>query len=137
MRKEFKSISIEMSYTKTMRNCQVEVTRKAELELSTETTFTAISHFLEDFKKVLQGYKHCMKAATYCNVYLSVGQYDKTESIDTMTQTSFDGWKFEGVPSCDDEGLYLSPDERYTNECHDIYLDFGEPLLEQLAQAHI
>lgn len=137
MRKEFKHISVDMTYTKTMQNGKVDVTHTAELECSVETTFNAISHFLEDFKKVLQGYKHCMKTATYCKVCLSVGQYDKAESVDTLTQTAFDSWTFEGVPSCDDEGLYLSPDVRYTDECHDIYLAFDESLLEQLAQARI
>ena len=137
MRNEFKSIEITISYTKTKRNTQVEVRHNAELEYSLETTFAAIERFLEDFKTVLSGYKHCMKTTTYCKVYLSVATYDQAQSPVTLHQTGFDGWKFEDVPCVDDEGLYLSPDVRYTNEQHDMYIAFAEPILSQLAQASV
>lgn len=137
MRNEFKSIEITITYTKTNRNTEVEVKHKAELEYSLETRFSSIERFLEDFKKVLNGYKHCMKNATYCQVYLSVATYDHAQGPATLQQTSFDGWKFEDVPSVDDEGLYLSPDVRYTNEQHDMFIAFAEPILSQLAQASI
>ena len=137
MRNEFKTIEITITYTKTNHNTEVEVKHKAELEYSLETTFASIERFLEDFKKVLNGYKHCMKNATYCQVYLSVATYDHAQSYESLHQTSFDGWKFEDVPSVDDEGLYLAPDVRYTNEQHDMFIAFAEPILSQLAQASI
>lgn len=137
MRNEFKSIEITITYTKTNRNTKVNVSLTAALEYSLETKFADIERFLEDFKKVLNGYKHCMKTATYCAVYLSIATYDQAQHYTTMQQNSFDGWKFEDVPSVDDEGLYLSPDVRYTNEQHDMFITFAEPILSQLAQANI
>ena len=137
MRNEFKVIEISISYAENKGNTRVDVCRKAELEYSLETKFAAIERFLEDFQSVLCSYKHCMKASTYCKVYLSIATYDHAQSPTTLHQTSFDGWKFEDVPSVDDEGLYLSPDVRYTDEQHDIYIAFAEPILNQLAQASI
>ena len=137
MRNEFKIIELSISYTESKGNAKVDVCRKAELELSTETTFAGISQFQKDIQSVLNSYKHCMKAATYCKVYLSIATYDQAQNPTTLHQTSFDGWKFEDVPSVDDEGLYLSPDVRYTNEQHDIYIAFAEPIIDQLAQASI
>lgn len=137
MRNEFKVIELSISYTESKGNTKVDVCRKAELEYSLETTFAGIAHFLEDFQSVLNSYKHCMKAATYCKIYLSIATYDQARSPLTLHQTGFDGWKFEGVPCANDEGLYLTPDVRYTNEQHDIYIAFAEPILDQLAQASI
>ena len=137
MRSEFKVIEISIAYAESKGNTKVDICRKAELELSTETTFAGIANFQKDFLSVLNSYKHCMKAATYCKVYLSIASYEQAQSPTTLHQTGFDGWKFEGVPSIDDEGLYLSPDVRYTDEQHDIYIAFAEPTLDQLAQSHI
>lgn len=137
MRNEFKSIEISIEYTKTKRNCQVDVKQKAEVEFGINTVFASVEHFLRDFNKVLNGYKHCAESNTYCKVYLSVATYDQAGNYKTMKQTSFRGWYFDGVPSMDDEGLYLSPDTKYTEESHDIYIVFAESLLKQLAQANI
>lgn len=137
MRNEFKVIELSIFYSESRRNTKVDVYRKAELEYSLETKFAAIEQFLTDFQSVLNSYKHCMKAATYCKVYLSVATYDHAQEHTTLHQTGFDGWEFEGVPNVDDEGLYLTPDVHYTNEQHDIYIAFAEPILNQLAQASI
>lgn len=137
MRNECKVIDISIAYTESKGNTKVDVCRRAELELSKETTFADIARFQKDFLSVLNSYKHCMKAATYCKVYLSGASYEQAQNPTTLHQIGFDGWKFEGVPSIDDEGLYLSPDVRYTDEQHDIYIAFAEPTLERLAQASI
>lgn len=136
--KEFKSINIEISYTKWSRNTEVSVTRKASVDFGTETTFAAIEGFLEDVKKVIQGYRFCAKNGLYCKVYLSSSVYGCGNKAEDLKQHSFDGWKFEGNPmDGDTDGLYLSPDLQYTPAEHDIYIDFSESLLSQLAGAHI
>ena len=134
--KEFKNIDIAISYTKHSKNAEVSVRRKAEVSFGADTAFSGIEGFLEDFKKVIQGYKYCVNNGIRCEVYLSSAIYDHPGSGELKSR-SFNGWQFEGVPSCEDEGLYLSPDVRYTSECHDIYIDFSKPLLSQLAEAHI
>lgn len=134
--KEMKNISCEISYEVSTENRVVRVLQKAHLCFGTETQFHALQKFLRDMDMVIQEYKKCAENIIPCNVYLSVATYYKPEDRDLETQ-SFDGWHFEGVPSSDDEGLYLSPDVRYTNETHDIYIDFSKPLIDQLAEAHI
>ena len=138
MEKEFKSIGIEISYTSHSKNTEVTVHRKADISFGTETTFARIEGFLEDFKKIVQCYKYCAKNAVFCKVYLSCAVYDMPDSIETLKSRSFICWQFEGVPQDGDaDGMYLSPDPRYTSQEHDIYIDFSESLLSQLAAAHI
>lgn len=137
MNKEYKSVHIRISYTKYSRNSEVSVTRKAGVTFGTETTFAQIEGFLGDFKKVVQGYKYCAKNGSFCEVYLSVSTYTGGDAASQLKQLSFNGWKFEGTPDYECEGLYLSPDTQYTSEEHDIWIDFSEPLLSQLAEANI
>ena len=76
-----------------------------------------------------------MKDGLSCTVELSVATYERAEELKTL---SYDRWVFEDVPSEGNiDGLYLSPDVRYTPQEHDIYIDLNEDLLSQLAQAHI
>lgn len=137
MRNEFKAIEISIEYTKTKRNCQVDIKQKAEVEFGINTSFASIERFIDDFNNVLSAYKHCAGSSTYCKVYLSVATYDQAGNYKTMRQNSFKGWYFNGIPSADDEGLYLSPDIKYTEESHDIYIAFDQSLMNQLAQANI
>lgn len=138
MNREFKSINIEISYETRSKNAKITVERKAQVDFGTETNFEQIAKFLEDAKKVVQGYKYCAKSGTFCKVYLSSVIYDCGEGLERLKSRSFNGWKFEGNPMDGDaDGLYLSADLRYTPEEHDIYIDFSEPLLSQLAGAHI
>lgn len=139
MRNEFKQIAITIGFTKAKRNTEIKVTRCAELEYSIETTFESIERFLEDFKKVLKMYKNCAKEGTFCSVYLSVSTFQVTRNSEFITQTNFDGWKYEGNPNldADENGLYLSPDLKYTEAERDIFIDFSESIISQLAQAHI
>lgn len=137
MRNEFKAIEISIEYTNTKRNCQADIKQKAEVEFGVNTVFASIERFMDDFNKVLSAYKHCAESNTYCKVYLSVAAYDQAGNYQTTRQNSFRGWFFEGTPNADDEGLYLSPDIKYTEESHDIYIAFDKSLLNQLAQANI
>lgn len=137
MNKEYKSVSIRISYTKFGRNTEVSVTRKADVKFGTETTFAQIADFLEDFKKVIQGFKYCAKNGSFCKVYLSVSTYTGGDEASQLKQHSFNGWKFEDTPDYECEGLYLSPDTQYTSEDHDIWIDFSEPLISQLSEAGI
>lgn len=137
MNMDFKSVKIRISYTKDSRNSEVSVTRKAGVTFGTETTFAQIEGFLEDFKKVIQGYKYCAKNRIFCEVYLSVSTHNGGDGTSQPQQHSFNGWKFEETPDYECEGMYLRPDFRYTSEEHDIWIDFSESLLSQLSEANI
>ena len=138
MNKEFKSVEIEIRYEVARKNGKVTVERNARVDLGVETGFAQISGFLEDAKKVIQGYKYCVKNGVFCKVYLSSAIYDRIDGPGSLTTRTFNGWQFEGVPMDGDiEGLYLSPDLQYTPEEHDVYIDFSKTLLSQLAEAHI
>ncbi len=138
MEKEFKSIDIEITYEAVSKNTKVTVERKASVNFGAETTFAQIAGFLEDVKKVIQGYKYCVRNECFCKVYLSSAVYDRIDGPGSLKSRTFNGWKFEGVPmGGDGEGLYLSPDLQYTPEEYDIYIDFSKSLLSQLSEAHI
>lgn len=138
MSKEFKCVEIDISYKKIGKNVEVAVERKASINFGVETTFADMNGFLDDVKKVIQGYKYCVKNGVFCRVYLSSAVYERVDGPEYLKSQSFNGWRFEGVPEDGDaEGLYLSPDPKYTNEEHDIYIDLFKPLLSQLAEAHI
>lgn len=143
MQKEFKSIRIEITYTKHTEVSQVDVRRNACIEFGVDTTFSDMDKFFKNFKRVISAYKHCAKIGTFCKVYLSISNWERaslpTDTVEgNLKQLSFRGWYFEDVPMAGDvEGLHLNPDTRYTEEQHDIYIDFAEPLLRQLAQANI
>lgn len=138
MNKEFKSIQIEVTYKVIGKNTEVAVDRKAQVDFGVETSFAQIADFLEDAKKVIQGYKYCVKNGIFCTVYLSRAIYDRVDGPERLKSRCFNGWKFEGVPMAGDlDGLYLSPDLQYTPEEHDIYIDFSKSLLSQFAEARI
>lgn len=138
MHKEYKHVEMELSYKVYRKNVKVTVERKAGVEFGAETDFAQIAEFLKDVKKVIQGFKYCAKNGVFCKVYLSSAIYDVVDGPESLKSRSFNGWQFEDVPmSGDGEGMYLSPDTRYTVESHDIWIDFAQPLLGQLAQAHI
>lgn len=136
MDKEFKSVDIEIFYENVRKNMKVNVQRSARVNFGTETSFAQVEEFLEEFQKVIQCLKYCVRNAVFCKVYLSSAVYERSGTADTLKSISFNGWKFEGIPS-EVDGMYLSPDLQYTSEEHDIWIDFTQPLLSQLAEAHI
>lgn len=130
---EIQVIKITLDYRRIAHCSEVHVFnthREAKMEYSLETKSTDIEHFLEDFGKVVEGYKFCAKHTIACRVCLFVTTYDQGREI------GFDDWYFNGVPSIDDEGLRLSFDALHANGL-DIYIAFAEPILSQLEQANV
>lgn len=136
MKSDCKDVSIEISYAIYKRNFKIKVKQTARVEFSADTKFFHVKCFIEDFQRVIKQYKYCVNNALYCKIYLSCGVYESVGDGKNINSRSFDGWQFDGIPE-DAEGLHLNPDARYTDECHDIYIDFAEPLLGQLAEAYI
>lgn len=134
MRSECKVVVLRISYEKHEKNCTVTVARGASVDFGMVTTFEDVADFLQDWKKCMAGYRYCLKNSLWFKADLSVGLWERQNG--ELVQCGYDRWQFDGIPE-DAEGLHLNPDERYTDECHDIYIDFAEPLLEQLAEANI
>ena len=129
-RNEFRHIEACINYSIVGRNTKSDFLTTAALELSVETKFSDIQRFLGDLKDILNVHKACASNGTYCHVYLSDSIYEQDN--ETVHSKSFDAWKFDGIPSLDDEGLYLSPDTKYTEETRDMYISYDLPLLDQL-----
>lgn len=134
MRSECKVVALRISYEKHERNCTVTVARGASIDFGMITKFEDVADFLQDWEKCMAGYRYCLKNALLCKIDLSVGLYERQNG--ELVQCGYDRWWFDGIPE-DAEGLHLIPDERYTDECHDIYITFAEPLLGELAEANI
>lgn len=131
-RNEFRHIEACINYSVVGRNTKSDFLTTATLELGIETKFSDIQRFLGDLKDILNVHKACANNGTYCHVYVSDAVYSCAQNPETMHNESFDGWKFDGIPSLEDEGLYLSPDTRYTEETRDMYIAYDLPLLDQL-----
>ena len=127
---EYKAVGMTIEYSYRNSKSQVLIKHEANIYFGSGTPFSDISEFLHDVNRILTAYKACIKNCIYCKVNL-----DAYRAPD-VNLDCFDAWSFEGIPE-DKEGLYLSPDTRYTDMAHDIYIDFSQLLLEQLAEAHI
>lgn len=136
MANKVKCVSFEIRYTQSNNSCEVKIRKTAKLELGATTTFASIAAFLADWEKCMASYRHCSKKSIFCEAYLSVGIY-ATQIDGQFTSESFNGWEFADIPEYECDGFYLQPDVRYTNEEHDIWINFSLPLLDQLAEAKI
>lgn len=120
-----KVITFEIQYNVTRRNCRVDVHRKAELTIDWEMKIKSFYEFLKDLRPVLHCYEWCARMGEFCKFELSIGQY--SEKNGCVTTEHFDHWVFEGI-AVDENGLLLTPDERYTDEHRGIWIDLTCPL---------
>lgn len=89
-----------------------------------------LADFLDGLQEVAKVYKRCIREELWCEIELSVGEYDVFGSDCCWTQTKYDRWTYMGYPANDDGfrtddntiNIYLSPDTKYTNEQHDILI---------------
>ena len=136
-----KNISLSIKYDWNNKHLIGHAEKYADLDFDVETTFSDVNEFMEDCKEIVKIYKKCAKNGTFCSVYLSCSEYEITPDPDTLVpipeSKKFNGWLFEDIPDADCEGLYLSPDLKYTPKEKDIYIEFKKPLIQQLAEAGI
>lgn len=129
-----KVITFEIHYHVTRRNCYVDVLRKAELTIDWDMKLNSIFKFLKDLRPVLHCYKRCARMGEFCKFELSIGQY--TQEDGRVTTKHFDHWVFEGVAE-DETGIYLTPNEKYTEAERDIWIDLTRPLHTVLRELDI
>ena len=103
------------------------VRKTASLRLDDNTEFSSIIEFLDDVKKI---WKMCVKpygtASEFRSLEVCEAVYDREED-DRLHTVSFDRWHTrygEGdfVTDKDEPGVYLVPDEKYTESGRDMFI---------------
>lgn len=87
-----------------------------------------LADFLDGLQEMVKVYKRCIREELWCEIELSVAEYNVTDS--DWIQTKYDRWTYMGYPANDDGfrtddntiNIYLSPDTKYTNEHRDILI---------------
>ena len=95
----------------------------AKLTLEDDTDKSDIINFADVIRNI---YSEAIKATkrgdyidfTVIRAVYDLSQWEITHRVDT---TSFDLWNFNGYNESI-EGIYLSPDKRYTDSTHDLWL---------------
>lgn len=116
-----KSLSFELEYTKYSKSGTREIKIKKDLNIGDETTFAEVSEWLAALKSAVAEAVRVTKSGNTFIFQLSRGTYDNWHSDKPLLQKSFDCWNTYGTEQ-DEEGVYLSPDTRYTCETWDLYL---------------
>lgn len=112
----------------------IKIEKKASLEMGVDTKFQDIIQFEADVKKILNAIKKAYKRGDYINVDICAANYQTTYHEDgsfTNEQLTFDRWFYEGLQDNED-GLHMEADARYTEEWHDLWLDYKGRVIESL-----
>ena len=129
-----KSYHFEIKTEKKTKNGKTMIEKTADYQICGNDLDSFCLEWLADFLDGLQGiinvYKRCIREELWCEIELSVGEYDVFGSDCCWTQTKYDRWTYMGYPANDDGfrtddntiNIYLSPDTKYTDEHHDILI---------------
>ena len=118
----------------------------------TGMSIEAVVDFQEKANALLQEVKELLSDGTFVKVcltksaYENVPEYETYDELGTHKNTlyplQFECWTFEdNCLDCDPEeegaGLYLRPDEQYTEAHWDMILYWGQDILKSLKEAHL
>lgn len=118
-----KSFELKLKVDEIRRHEAIERRYEAEIKLTDETSFSEIVEFMEEVKKIWKKGMNAIKAGLYMELEITESTYDNWLSPDkNLIQKSFNRWVSAPTQEQDDEGIYLRPDTRYTDECRDMYL---------------
>lgn len=119
-----KIYTLKLNYAEVKKGLKVDVTRTACMNAGdTYFTLSDIAAFLDDIRKIYRDVKRLAEVAHPIEVELTVAEYRRATG-GQLQDKNFDCWTYLGT--AEKEGIHLNPDTRYTNECHDIWLDFGK-----------
>ena len=116
-----KSLDFSLEYTKYTKSGKREIKLEKSVHIDDDTTFSDVSEWLAALKSAVAEAMRVTKSGNTFFFSLSRGTYDNWHSDKPLVQKSFDCWNTCGTTQ-DDEGVYLSPDTRYTEEHWDLYL---------------
>lgn len=98
------------------------VETNAEINISDRTSFAELVEFGDNIKKTWRKAMRAIKAGSSVELEITESTYDNWCDPDKpLVQTSFNRW-FCTEEGQNDEGIYLRPDERYTESFRDMYL---------------
>ena len=113
---------VNLSYQSVKRGIKVDTMRSAVLNTGGEYfQLSDISEFLEDIKKIYTDVKRLAKNGQWIEVEIYVSDYEDEKNYIVR---NFDRWTYYGIAEA--EGIHLDADTKYTNECHDMWLDFAK-----------
>jgi len=128
-----KSYDFEIKAEKKTKNGKTMIEKTANYQICGNDLdsfcLESLADFLDGLQEIVKVYKRCIREELWCEIELSVAEYNVTES-DWWIQTKHDRWTYMGYPANDDGfrtddntiNIYLSPDTKYTNEQHDILI---------------
>lgn len=130
----FKSIDMELVITRRAKGEEHKSKYTARIKLEHETLISDIADFVEDTKKI---WNKAMDAAKHWeNVSdIDVEVIEAVYERDPWTQVSFNRWYLRNMGDIctekGEEGIYLVPDTRYTEENRDMSI--GRDILRDMA----
>lgn len=128
-----KSYNFEIKAEKKIKNGRTMIEKTANYQICGNDLdnfcLESLADFLDGLQEIVKAYKRCIREELWCEIELSVAEYNVTES-DWWIQTKYDRWTYMGYPANDDGfrtddntiNIYLSPDIKYTDERHDILI---------------
>ncbi len=138
----------------------VEVRKTADLDINPKWMrfedshtgiFSKLLNFQNGANKILRQARKLLAEGTYIDLSVSTHAYEDVqehmeynrfgEVRSTLSTLFFNLWTYKGdgtdTDTSKDGGLYLTPDSRYTDERHDIWIDWGTDILKALNKAGI
>ena len=130
----FKSIDVEMTVTRYAKGEEHKSKYSAHIKLEYETTVADIADFADATKKI---WNRAMDAAKHCENVRDIDM-EIIESVyerEPWEQVCFDRWYLRNMGDIctekGEEGIYLVPDTRYTEENRDMVI--GKDVLRDMA----
>lgn len=112
----------EKKGSRIIREESAKITIYDKAPLKDSWSLSDIVEFVDGIKKVYSEAMKATKRGDFIEFEVTSSTYDETDdNRERLIQKTFDRWFFEGYND-DPDGIYLSPDVRYTNENHDLYL---------------
>lgn len=110
---------------------------KATLECSEETNFSDIVNFLDKIKKIVSRVKKVYgKFGEDARYNLSFTEYVYSHNDNGGKMVEYDRWESVRNGDVNEEGIYFTPDTRYTEETRDMYIGYAKPLEDLIYTLH-
>lgn len=129
-----KCYHVTLIVTDIKRGERHESTYQADLSIDGETTLRDMVQFEDDVKKLWRKAVNAAKAFASADVEITRALYERGEGLCNLTSLDFDRWYTRGTSDISiekgEEGIYLAPDTRYTEETKDLFL--GHDIMHDL-----
>lgn len=129
-----KCYHVTLVVTDIKRGERHESTYNADLSIDGETTLRDMVQFEDDVKKIWRKAVNAAKAFASVEVEITRALYERGDGVCNLTSLDFDRWYTRGTSDISiekgEEGIYLVPDTRYTEETKDLFL--GQDIMHDL-----